>query len=335
MKIRKIVSLALVFTMLAQAPILAEEVPEAAISQSGEKSWKETQLEQLELMDLTEMDVQQKEAFSEAGIQPYSTVPDNYESNDTPETAYPYGQVKTLQTKLTNRTQLYNLGMKSAGLHSGTDEDWYTVSITAGQTYFVDLRNIGKKNWYIELYNLEKGYYYTTNPNKKPEFLDVGEKAFYFNAQDSGTFYIRVCSNGEWTGDEMYYFFYVGPAIQTFQIENFPTYGQTGGLYGSNNTYSFNMSGEVPSQTAIIDMYLGDSFSHGNACPDLDKYMSAGGREYHNIKIGENEIGGIYGVPLGQIWTFGATCTKGGHSATHWSASLYGSFQCVMEPYKS
>ncbi len=334
MKVRKIVSLVMVFTMLSQVPVMAEEVPVVEEIQSEEKSWEETQLEQLDKMKPEKLDEEQLEQFSaEDGIQPYTTTPDDFEPNDTRETAYPYSKVETLTTQLTGRDQLYDLGMKHAGLHSATDEDWYTVSITAGQTYFVDLRNVGKRNWYIELYNFDKGYYYTTDPNEKPELMDIGEKAFYFKAQDTGTFYIRVCSNGEWKGDEMHYFFYVGPAIQTYRIVGFPTYGQTGGLNSPNDKYSFNMVGEVPSQTAIVNMSITDSFFRGSACTELNKYMSAGGKTYYNTGSGENTIGGISGASLGQVWTFGASCARNMHGSTHWSATLNGSFQCVMEPY--
>ena len=50
------------------------------------------------------------------------------------------------------------------------------------------------------------------------------KNTFYFTAKDTGKFYIRICSGNDWV-DSMYYFFYVGPAIQTFDIVDMPTYG--------------------------------------------------------------------------------------------------------------
>ena len=42
--------------------------------------------------------------------------------------------------------------MKHAGLHSKEDEDWFYTELQSGQEYFVDLRNVGKTNWFISLY---------------------------------------------------------------------------------------------------------------------------------------------------------------------------------------
>lgn len=154
-----------------------------------------------------------------SGIKPRVTDPDEYETNDTFLTAYPYNNVADLTPKLSKMNQLYTLGMKHAGLHSETDEDWFSINLTAGTQYFVDLRNIGRMNWYIELYYVQshdengykgyKGYKYTTDPEQNPIYKDHPEKFFYFTAQDTGTYYIRVTSGNAWE-DSMHYFFYVG-----------------------------------------------------------------------------------------------------------------------------
>lgn len=79
-------------------------------------------------------------------------VPDKWEPNNTLETAYPYDKLPVLTTTITCSTDLYRLGMRYGSLDSPDDVDWYTVDLTANQKYFVDLRNVGETNWYIELY---------------------------------------------------------------------------------------------------------------------------------------------------------------------------------------
>ena len=57
-----------------------------------------------------------------------------------------------MTSKVTSKNDFYSLGMKHAGLHSKEDEDWFYTELQSGQEYFVDLRNVGKTNWFISLY---------------------------------------------------------------------------------------------------------------------------------------------------------------------------------------
>lgn len=335
MKIKRILSLALIGSMLFSVPVMAEESEGTANVDSENLSLESVEFDVVEPISLEREQV--SELFAdEDGIQPYTTEPDDCEPNDTPATAYPYSQVETLTTELTGINQLYTLGMKHAGFDSETDEDWYTVTLTADETYFVDLRNTGKLNWFIELYYVNSdgsGYYYTTNPAENSVYLDVPEKYFYFTAEDTGTYYIRVSSGDDWA-DEMHYFFYVGPAIQTFNIVDMPTYGGVN-LFGNTSyrTYTFDMSNQVPSQTSIVSLSITDNFPQGNACTEVDKYLSAGGSIYYNTSgTGSGTINNIRGASLGQLWTIGGKCATNSHY-TYWSAHLNGSFQCIMEPY--
>lgn len=267
-------------------------------------------------------------------IRPYSINPDECEPNDTIFTAYPYEQVPVVNEKLTNINQLFGLGMRHAGLHSATDEDWYSIDLTAGETYFVDLRNIRPSNWYIELYYLSNngGYYYTTNPSEVPAFENWHEKYFYFEAQNTGTYYIHITSGGEGM-DEMHYFFYVGPAIQYFDIEGMPTGGSVQIFGNGYQTYTCDLREDVPATTAIVNLYVVSSFLQGTECSEVEVYMSAGGKTYYNASGGlSNAINNIAGAPLGQIWTIGGRCANGLHY-TRWTARLYGRFACIMAPF--
>ena len=213
-------------------------------------------------------------------------------------------------------------------------EDWFYTSLTAGETYFVDLRNVGRRDWYIELYylgeDLDSSYFYSTNPEYNSVYKGAAEKYFYFTAKDTGKFYIRICSGNDWV-DSMYYFFYVGPAIQTFDIVDMPTYGGVNLFGTAYQTYTCDLRNAFPSTTAIININLSDSFSKGT-CSHLSKYMSAGGRTYYNTP-GDNAIKGITNASIGQLWTFGAKCSQNTHSGVHWSGRINGKFKCIMEPY--
>lgn len=334
MKIKRLFSLVVVCSMLFCMPVMAAEnnLDDGAMDEELITGTLEDV--EVDLSAPIEVSEEVYEVLVGNSIQPYVTTPDNYEENNSPATAVAYNSVATLTNQVSSNNDLYRLGMKSAGLHSATDEDWYYITLDAGQTYFVDLRNIGCRDWYIELYyltgDIETSYYYTTNPAVRSEFQGAAEKYFYFTAQDSGTFFIRISSGNDWV-DSMYYFFYVGPYIQTFNIVDLPTYGGVNLFGTSYQTYTCDLRNAFPATTAITSISISDSFSNGS-CSHLSKYMSAGGRTYYN-SVGSDSIGNIQNVSLGQLWTFGAKCSQNMHSGVHWSARINGRFRCIMEPY--
>lgn len=337
MKVKHVLSLALVCSMLFYVPVMAEE--ENTINSYDAEA---TSLEYLKSIELDKQESislsseQVSELFAESGIQTYVTTPDDCEPNDTIDTAFPYSQVPVVNSQMTSKYDLYGLGMRYAGLHSEDDVDWFSVNLTAGEDYFVDLRNIGKSNWYIELYYLESdgsGYYYSTNPEIMPVFEKWPEKYFYFTAEDTGTYYIRISNGDDWS-NEMYYFFYVGPAIQYFNIVDMPTYG-TAQIYEYDyTTYTCDLTGDaVPATTAIVNLTMTDSFPPGNTCGKVEKYMRAGLKTYYSSSgSNPNTITNIAGASLGQLWTIGGKCGDGKHS-TYWTGKLNGRFGCVMAPY--
>lgn len=335
MKIKRMLALVLSFSLLCSVPVMAAEGDSAEPVVSTSEAAQYFEDAEFDLADPVQLGNDQINTLLAAGneIQPLVTTPDKYEPNDTISTASPYNNVDVITTKLTARNQLYTLGMRTANLHSETDEDWYTVSLTAGETYFVDLRNVGLTNIFIELYYIRSdntGYFYTTDPSRQSVYQNKPEKYFYFEAQDSGTFYIRIANGGGWTADMMNYFFYVGPAIQTFDIVKMPTYGSVQ-IWGDDyRTYTCNLTGVVPADTAIVSLSMTDSFPQGKECSEMLSYMSAGGRTYYRSSSGD--INGIANAPLGQSWTIGGKCSKGSHF-TYWSAVLSGKFFCIMAPY--
>ena len=337
MKKIRLLSLAMVCSMLFCTPVMAAEITtteDAVIENNPEVVTESLESVKLEEMSPISLSEEQYDVLSDDEIQTYGTTPDDYEENDSPTTAFSYSKVETLTTQVTSNNDLYRLGMKAAGLHSETDEDWFYTSLTAGETYFVDLRNVGRRDWYIELYylgeDLDSSYFYSTNPEYNSVYKGAAEKYFYFTAKDTGKFYIRICSGNDWV-DSMYYFFYVGPAIQTFDIVDMPTYGGVYLFGTAYQTYTCDLRNAFPSTTAIININLSDSFSKGT-CSHLSKYMSAGGRTYYNTP-GDNAIKSITNASIGQLWTFGAKCSQNTHSGVHWSGRINGKFKCIMEPY--
>lgn len=258
-------------------------------------------------------------------------VPDKWEPNNTLETAYPYDKLPVLTTTITCSTDLYRLGMRYGSLDSPDDVDWYTVDLTANQKYFVDLRNVGETNWYIELYYSDgkNKCYYTTNPSEKPVYEKKPEKYLSFTAEYTGTYYIKIANGGDWV-DDMDYFFYVGPVTQYFDLE-LPT-GSTTINGNGYRTYICNLKNQVvPAHTSIVKMAIVDNFPNGNVCTEVDKYMMTGGRTYYN-RTGYTEIQGMAGESLGQLWFIGGKCASSEHF-TRWGGTLIGRFQCEMEPY--
>ncbi len=337
MKIKRILSLTLVCSMLLGMPVMANEGE--AISSYDTEAASLEYLESIELpkhkaIRLSKAEV--SELIDKEGKKTRTTVPDDYESNDTVSTAFPYNKVEMVNRQLTSRNDLFGLGMRQAGLHSEDDEDWFSIKLTAGEEYFVDLRNIGKSNWFIELYYFDsngEGYYYTTDPEVMPVFEKWPEKYFYFTAEDTGTYYIRITSGNDWS-NVMYYFFYVGSPIQYFDIVDMYTYGSAQIYGGGYSTYTFDLRGEsVPAITAIVNLTMTDSFPRGKECTEVARYMSAGGKTYYSTNgSGSGIVNGISGVSLGQLWTIGGKCSNGKH-LTDWSCQLNGRFGCIMEPY--
>lgn len=335
MRAKRIVSLVLLLSLLVSMPVMAEEE-----TGSNDESVCMEYLKSIDLLEQAPMQMdssQVEELFEkeEIEIQPYGIGPDAYEPNNTISTAFPYERVNELAPRLTDKFQLFSLGMRNAGLHSADDEDWFSVSLTAGEDYFVDLRNIGKTNWFIELYYINTdgtGYRYTTNPLVYPVFEKWQEKYFYFTAENTGTYYIRIANGGDWTSDQ-YYFFYVGPAIKYFDIVEMPTYDSVQ-IFGSNyKTYTCDLRNAVPATTAIVNLSISDNFPQGTVCPEVEKYMSAGGKTYYSRSGGSSDIiNNIGSASLGQLWTIGGRCAKGTHY-TLWGGKINGRFGCIMAPY--
>lgn len=338
MKIHTILSLALVVSMLGNVPVMA-----AGVNDSEQTNAQVTSLEQQ--FDYFERCEQKPEKLSREEVNEWfgdgksraasSLSQDRWEPNNTKDTAYPYSKIPTARTTISTKSDLFWLGMKEGNLHDENDVDYYSIDLTAGKRYFIDLRNVGTSNYYIELihYNSDgTGYMYTTNPSRKPKFEKKPEKYLYITAEDTGKFYIKIANGGDWSTARGTYFFYVGPEYQTYRISNYPI----GGFYlsGDYETLSLNFGSAVPKEATIVNMSITDNFTKGNPCSEVDKYMKIfGGKTYYNTSgTGSSTINNISGASLNELWIIGAKCARNRH-VTQWSGSLNGSFKCRMAPY--
>lgn len=255
------------------------------------------------------------------------------EPNDTRDTAYPYNSVENVEPQIAHINRSWALGMKHANLDSESDVDWYSINLTKDQMYFADLRNIGRMNWFIEVYyQKEDGswWYFTSDPSKKSEFMNHPEKYIYFTANVTGTHYIKVTSGDDWQANQMDYFFYVGPTVQYFDIVDLPTMGGVKLMGTGYQTYTVDLTDTIPASATVVNLSVTDSLSSGY-CSLVNKSLTANGHTYYN-KTGSNVMNGMSGVELSNVWTIGGKCSHGSHTP-YWSARLNGRVRCVMEPY--
>ena len=280
-------------------------------------------------------------AFPGCKISLATMTPDACESNDVRSDAYYYNLAPDVEPQIAHYGRLYALGMKHANLDSEDDVDWYYAYCTAGVQYFTTLRNIGTKDYYIEISHFESEndqdpiYSETTD---LPKFSGKSEKYIKFTAPYTGKYYIKVARSGEWVETDTDYFFYFGPRIKQFNIVNLPTGGGVQVIGSSYSTYTSNLLYTFPRTSSIITLRVSDYFTSGY-CNNVKKRLrsSTGTYYYNNTSTNTTDhdtMIGRAGVNLSQQWTIGAGCSHNGlHAPFYWSARLNGNVSCVMEPF--
>lgn len=254
--------------------------------------------------------------------------PDPYEPNDTVQTAYNYNLIPEMNG------YLYNMGFKNASLHTINDEDWYYTTLTAGNIYFLDLRNIGSDDFNISLFhfNDDGTFDYITSVGDT-RFTNRPEKYYYFQPDKSGTYYVCITGNGT-TTTSLNYFFYIGDVQRTFTYTN--SIGVGVPVFG--NTYQtgklLNLTGTVvPYDSIVLSMAFSNDFS-GEECTECQKRIIASdGSVYYSSSAGGTDILNIANRQyLDQIWTISARCTNGAHVTT-WTPRITARYSCIMQPY--
>lgn len=280
-------------------------------------------------VDITEMDNIFPKVNTSNVASTYSLTADAYEPNNTVETAYNYALIPEMSGNL------YNNGLKTANLHTVDDEDWYYTTLTAGNIYFLDLRNIGSTpNFNITLFyfNDDNTFDYLTSIGDT-RFTGQPEKYYYFEPAKSGRYYVCVTGDGV-NVSSMNYFFYIGDVQRTFDYTGYvgTPIQVMGNSYQTGKT--FDLSGTVvPKDSIVLSMSFSNSFS-GTTCTECQKKLVAeDGRAYYSSSSGGTEILNIARYQyLDQEWSLSARCTSGIH-VTKWAPRITARYSCVMQPY--
>lgn len=342
MKLRKIISLTLMVIMAISMPVLAAEnnsvqEDENIIVLCNEEDITFADFSVTEDIVITEMTLNVNksemngiltETCESSVASAYSLTADAYEPNDTVETAYNYALIPEISGTL------YNNGFKSANLHTVTDEDWYYTTLTAGNIYFLDLRNIGSTpgfNISLFYFNDDNTFDYLTSIGDT-RFTGQPEKYYYIQPSKSGTYYVCVTGDGVNTSD-LNYFFYIGDAQRTFTYT-----GSVGSVRVYGDTYqtgkTLDLSGTVvPKDSIVLSMSFSNNFS-GTVCSECQKkIVAADGNAYYSSSSGGTDILNVARYQyLDQVWSLSARCTSDTHVTT-WIPKITARYSCVMQPY--
>lgn len=254
---------------------------------------------------------------------------DAYEPNNSKDTAYNYDLIPEMSGNL------YNTGLKNANLHTVDDEDWYYTTLTAGKTYFMDLRNIGSTP------NFNITFFHFNNDNTVDYLTSVGdttfsgkpEKYYYFKPTKSGRYYIVITGDGV-NVSAMNYFFYMGDVERTFDYTGYvgtpiPVRGNS---YQTGKSFDLSRN-VVPKESIVLSMSLSNTFS-GTICSECQKMLVAeDGNAYYSSSSGGTEILNVARYQyLDQEWSLSARCTNGIHVTT-WTPRITARYSCIMQPY--
>ncbi len=127
--------------------------------------------------------------------------PDQYEPNNTVDTAYPYAATTVLTGNV------YTNGYRNSNIHVPDDEDWFYITLSSSRTYDVILKNIYDTDIHIYIWKENSDGTWTKwrHPNQK-----YSEPEHYtFTPPTSGKYYIQIAGFSE--PERFYYFFAVEP----------------------------------------------------------------------------------------------------------------------------
>lgn len=258
----------------------------------------------------------------------YNTLADPYEPNNTLETAYNYDLMPEMDNNL------YNRGLKNANLHTVEDVDWYFTTLMAGNTYFLDLRNIGATpNFNISLFYLndDDTFDYLTSIGDG-RFTGRPEKYYYFKPSKSGKYYVCITGDGVNTSD-MNYFFYIGGVERTFTHTGYVgSVLVRGDAYQTGKTFDLTKA-VVPEGSIVLSMSFSNDFS-GQVCSECQKRIIASdGKTYYSSSTGGTDILNISRYQyLDQVWAISARCTNNKHFTT-FIPQITARYSCIMQPY--
>lgn len=272
-----------------------------------------------------EIDYEINAYSSTAELQATSSYKDDYENNDTFENAYNYSWTKPVSTVLRSRGQLYSLGMRTGGLYSSEDEDWFKADYRSGETVFVDLRNIGHKNINIALFDQEKNILWDSNNDLK--FEGRPEKYFDFHVRKTGTYYIKIYTLGD-LPEPNYYFYFGLKNNQKFEYR----VQMQGSQISQDKTFSTretDFTAIFPKSAKAASMFLSPKI--GNI--QLTEMTIRINRIPYTTKDMDGRLMGISGANLYGNCTVEGRLPVGNTGIAYYAPVCSGFFTCSMEPY--
>lgn len=252
---------------------------------------------------------------------------DQYEDNDTREKAYNYALTKPVNTSIRMEGSLYSLGMRMGGLYSAEDEDWFKAYYNAGSYLFVDLRNIGKKNINIALYEGDntKAVWDSANIAR---FEGKPEKYRDYYVNKSGWYYVKIYTLGDLPQPN--YYFYFGPKEQQVYSFDVQIQGITLSTSDSRDGSITNLRKYFPKECEGISLQLNNTCTNGARLETMS--IELGGTTY--TTSGNNARFGIRGQSLYVDCKIdGRLVKRERYSTGRWSPRATGTFTCTMAPY--
>lgn len=272
-----------------------------------------------------EIDYEINAYSSTAELQATSSYKDDYENNDTFENAYNYSWTKPVSTVLRSRGQLYSLGMRTGGLYSSEDEDWFKADYRSGETVFVDLRNIGKKNINIALYDQNKRELW--NSVNDSRFEGRPEKYYDFYVYKTGTYYIKIYTLGD-LPEPNYYFYFGLKDNQKFEYR----IQMQGSQISQSNTFSkreTDFKAIFPDSAKALDMTLTPRIGKLQLTEMTIKINSSS----YTTKDMDGRLMNIRGANLYGVCTVDGKLPVGNTGIAYYSPVCSGYFTCSMDPY--
>ncbi|SDI52175.1 hypothetical protein SAMN05421493_11717 [Pseudobutyrivibrio sp. 49] len=261
-------------------------------------------------------------------VQSNSTFVDNYEDNDTMAKAYDYSRTEPVSTTIRAAGSLYSLGMRTGGLYSASDEDWFKARYSSGDRIFIDLRNIGKKNINIALYNSSGSEIWDSK--KISKFNGCPEKYYNYYVPSTDTYYIKIYTLGDLP--EPNYYFYFG--LKENQKFNYRIQMEASTITPSTtiSTGTTDFRNFFPRSASAINMTLTPYIITSSGLVRLQEMaVEINGQQYST----RDEDGRI---PIGGADLYGRCSLEGRLQSgrcgiASWAPQAYGSFRCDMAPY--
>lgn len=228
-------------------------VKEEHILNDQSKNVKSKNIKDIKLSDIVKNLNGNSVAYETAGH------PDQYEPNNDYDTAFPYSQCE----KHTNHPYWPNY--ITASIHNDTDDDVYSIQLTTGKEYFLNLTNLANdydmvlvspdtsQHWHMARYGTEQEY-------------------FYFTPARSGKYYVVILGNGQPSVAHNYYL-YVGESVVTELLME--STELTFKFRGAHTTdfLSYSTVGKIR-EDAVLDQVWIDNNGNGSWL-GLTKYLKA------------------------------------------------------------